>query len=600
MAVRRKGGEMGDPQDQFEVQPEIVFIFELLARARKGELRVPRFQRRFVWRRDQMLDLLDSVWRRYPIGSFLVWSTHEDLETIERLGPVRVGPGRPNASGDGSGRKKAYVLDGHQRLSTLVGTLLARNKNGAPSTDEDDDDPGRWTVWFDLDEQIFYHPKEEHVRAGASASAFPISSLIETFTFLEECKRIDRDSQLDGPRSAERVERAQQLLRAFQTYKLPVIRVEDTDLDQAVAIFARLNSMGQRMTADQLVSAITFAGSAELDLAARISDMQQELAVHGFRDVGRTILLRAVLACAGQDIYRNDWIKARTPQGRPDSGRKTDDGSRQRRELSQQVAEAVEPAAKALIRAVEFLQSVGVKNERLLPYQMQLVALAAFFSKRCQPTAEQRRILERWFWVSSFAGWFASGNPSRVKKLIDEFRTSFAENDTPQGIEAMDLDEPGQPFPSYFDMRSARVRTLLHVLLGLAPRDDRGQPLDDAARLLAEHGPAALGHVVSGVPKREGGSSPANRVFVAVPGERSKGSDWLVGLDDAARRLVLESHYISEQAWEALRQGDRPGFIRLREQALIECELRFMQAKNVREPRVRQPQPSAIDAGGDE
>ena len=136
-----------------EVRPEVVFLSELLQELTRGRLRIPRFQRPFVWRRDQMTDLLDSVYKQYPIGSLLVWETAREIATLDRLGPF-IFP-------DVADERVGYVLDGHQRLATLAGALVARDVGTTDPSDEDPDHeplsglrrnritPSQWTaVWY--------------------------------------------------------------------------------------------------------------------------------------------------------------------------------------------------------------------------------------------------------------------------------------------------------------------------------------------------------------------------------------------------------------------------------------------------------------------
>ena len=40
-----------------------------------GKLILPEIQRGYVWNRSQVRDLLDSLYRSYPIGAILVWQT---------------------------------------------------------------------------------------------------------------------------------------------------------------------------------------------------------------------------------------------------------------------------------------------------------------------------------------------------------------------------------------------------------------------------------------------------------------------------------------------------------------------------------------------
>ncbi|MGB6162121.1 MAG: DUF262 domain-containing protein [Pseudonocardiaceae bacterium] len=110
---------MTDLADEITVKPEIMFLEGVLSELASGKLRVPKFQRPFVWRPEQMLDLFDSIERGYPIGSLLVWDTNQQVSSLERIADIEV-PSAP------LGRQVSYLLDGHQRLSTLFGSLSRR------------------------------------------------------------------------------------------------------------------------------------------------------------------------------------------------------------------------------------------------------------------------------------------------------------------------------------------------------------------------------------------------------------------------------------------------------------------------------------------
>ena len=54
---------------------------DVVDEARKGRLRLPAFQRRWVWNQQKVVKLYDSIRREYPIGSFLF------LQSSERINP---------------------------------------------------------------------------------------------------------------------------------------------------------------------------------------------------------------------------------------------------------------------------------------------------------------------------------------------------------------------------------------------------------------------------------------------------------------------------------------------------------------------------------
>jgi Protein of unknown function DUF262 len=54
-------------------KPTVERISQLAQRVLTGDILLPRFQRDFVWPRDKIIGLLDSIARNYPIGSILLW-----------------------------------------------------------------------------------------------------------------------------------------------------------------------------------------------------------------------------------------------------------------------------------------------------------------------------------------------------------------------------------------------------------------------------------------------------------------------------------------------------------------------------------------------
>src|SRR4051812_32374141 len=75
---------------------------------RDGELKVPQFQRKFVWKEEQALDLLDSIASNYPIGSLLLWKTKHKMRVERNIGDFQLPVTDDLEPTD-------YVLDGQQR-----------------------------------------------------------------------------------------------------------------------------------------------------------------------------------------------------------------------------------------------------------------------------------------------------------------------------------------------------------------------------------------------------------------------------------------------------------------------------------------------------
>ncbi len=93
-------------------------IAKLADRILTGDIVLPKFQRLFVWSPEQILYLLDSVAHNYPMGSVLLWQTHEELASERTVANLPVEPSPP-------GYPVNYIIDGQQRLASIFGTLHA-------------------------------------------------------------------------------------------------------------------------------------------------------------------------------------------------------------------------------------------------------------------------------------------------------------------------------------------------------------------------------------------------------------------------------------------------------------------------------------------
>ena len=80
-------------------------IREIIEQVERGQIRVPAFQRGFVWEPDRVAFFLDSVFKLYPFGSLLLWRASEQLRSERSLGPFKLQEPQADYPID-------YVLDG--------------------------------------------------------------------------------------------------------------------------------------------------------------------------------------------------------------------------------------------------------------------------------------------------------------------------------------------------------------------------------------------------------------------------------------------------------------------------------------------------------
>jgi hypothetical protein len=88
-------------------------ISTILDHIDSGHMALPEFQRGYVWNRDQVRGLFDSLYRRHPVGGLLVWATESKTAVHRGEGPLAAGVVK-------------LLLDGQQRITSLYGVVRGK------------------------------------------------------------------------------------------------------------------------------------------------------------------------------------------------------------------------------------------------------------------------------------------------------------------------------------------------------------------------------------------------------------------------------------------------------------------------------------------
>ena len=178
-----------------KVKPDDIRFNELMISVEKGDIRIPDFQREFVWDQDQIIRLLDSIYRHYPIGSFLFWETTDSIGSFRKIGDIDLQRGDDRLAAK-------YVLDGQQRITSLFASLkrakIAHRVNGKKIEKP-------LEIYFDLDEKCFVLDSffdEKEKTFDKYLSSPPIPGIENYKTFIAEFLRFIRsnDKDYDGAR----------------------------------------------------------------------------------------------------------------------------------------------------------------------------------------------------------------------------------------------------------------------------------------------------------------------------------------------------------------------------------------------------------------
>src|SRR3989338_8930949 len=118
-------------------EPVSISFTNLIRDIENGMIKIPNFQREFVWPIKKTINLLDSISKGYPIGSFLIWETNERLLDLRNIGDMPL-PETPE------GNVVKYVLDGQQRITSLFACMKEVHIDQKP-----------YHLFYDLEKKIF-------------------------------------------------------------------------------------------------------------------------------------------------------------------------------------------------------------------------------------------------------------------------------------------------------------------------------------------------------------------------------------------------------------------------------------------------------------
>lgn len=356
-------------------------ILQLAQRVLDGDIILPEFQRPFVWNRKQILELVDSIFRNYPIGSLLVWESHQKLQSKRTIADLEVAERSTQYPVN-------YLLDGQQRLSTVCGVIY-----WSPG-----DPKSVWNVIFDLKTGRFMHI--DHA-SDLPVHQIPLRRLADPPEFYRYL------TPLDDP---ELRDRANVLFTRFLQYQVPLVTLGDMSIHDVAPVFERINSTGTRLTIYDLMRAATW--SPDFDLGSTIDGLKANLDSKRFSSLDNKTFLRVLGAAAGGDFSAQSIDALR--------------------ELSKdKLATAAEEMKKASLLAADFLATeIGAPRAEALPYANQFAVLCEIFRLVPIPSANQLDAIRQWFWRTTLSGYFGgwdSGQMTTDTRRIRDFAKGVAD-----------------------------------------------------------------------------------------------------------------------------------------------------------------------------
>ncbi len=243
----------------------------LLSRIQHGEIALPDIQRPFVWSNTQVRDLFDSMYKGFPVGYLLFWSTGADT------GTKQIGTDSKQTA------PALLIVDGQQRLTSLYAVIT-----GTPVVQKD---------YTESKIRVAFRPSDhtfEVTDAAVDNDPEFIPDISEVFkgsflTFvnkfldkLEAYRKVKLDDE-EKDRLVESIDR----LKDLQNYPFQAIELDRTvDEEHVAEVFVRINGEGVKLNnADfilTLMSVFWENGRRELEAFARAAKMPSTDGASGF------------------------------------------------------------------------------------------------------------------------------------------------------------------------------------------------------------------------------------------------------------------------------------------------------------------------------
>lgn len=417
---------------------------DLISEIEKGQIKIPKFQRNFVWSLDKTANLLDSILKSYPIGTFILWETSERLNDIKNIGGFELAD-MPE------GNKVQYVLDGQQRMTSLYAAF----KGGTIQKEGEKKITDYRQIFVDLEADI--ENSDHPIVVTEVAEGVAHITLHEILNFNENLLLI-KENYTD-----EQFTKIHQYSQAFSTYDFSTILLRKEDLDSAIEVFTRINTGGEKLTLFEIMSAKTYDETQNFDMAEKWARFSEKLADRKYNTISSSVIL-SLLSLV---ISKNKECKRKTIL-----------------QLDKQAfIDAWEPALEAIEHSIDYFRAVyRIPVSELLPYDALLVPFSYFFYfQKEKPKGPQVALMEEFFWRMSLSYRYSSSSESKLAQDIRRIdKILLGEQPNYDEIQSY-LNSPQDLIETNFSAGSSFCKAVLALLAYQEPKDftDNGKIILD-------------------------------------------------------------------------------------------------------------------------
>lgn len=433
----------------FDTNP--VSLKSLLSACDSGKIQLPDFQRSWVWEEERIMSLIASVSRGFPMGALMTLKSKVDTNPVFAYRAIEGAP--PTAS---QNRPEQLLLDGQQRMTSLYQSCM-RAQVVATITAK------KCLVrrWFyidirkalasdaDREASIFAVPEDRRIKENFNKDIkldlstpeleyeqlmYPLNQALDWDAWQDGFNDFwATKDQLDAKRKIF-TQFKNEILRNFAEYHVPVIALgADTSNEAVCLVFEKVNTGGKALDAFELLTAMYAAKGHKLRDdwlgAGEQPGIQKRLAHFGraadqsvgvLSGVAATDFLQAIALLHTKGVR----LAAAEDQSKTESDLPAVRATRQSLlDLPLSSYKLHRDAVQGgFERAARFLRQQQIHRVLDLPYQTQLVPLAAIFAEIGEKAEHGTHMekIARWYWCGVFGELYGSAAESRFARDVLE------------------------------------------------------------------------------------------------------------------------------------------------------------------------------------
>ena len=337
-----------------------------------GKIRIPRFQRDYVWERKKVVLLMNSIYMQYPIGTFFLWHAPSEYEHFVRSTDYL------ETEDVSSNDHYHFILDGQQRIVSIFVTMKGKTI--------DKTDYGK--IGFNIKSKKFV------VIAGKNSDdAIPAWKIYDK----NEFKKVKADLEKKDKKGKTTYAQNWQFCHdVIMEYPVSIVVTKTRNLDDVVEIFERINQGGNKLTSLDLVHATVW--SKDFDLKEKIQALDEEAKIKKNGGITNKLMINSLAINAFDDCRSTSLLKLTTKR----------------------CIQLWPKTSSAVKSAMDFLVSLRIQND-MVPYHSQITVLQYYFFKSGlkEVKEEHHKPLADWFWDAKLSKRYSIASSTKMKEDVN-------------------------------------------------------------------------------------------------------------------------------------------------------------------------------------